>query len=173
MNKPINKEYLISTLKSFESEILNPKYVNSEQLQNLKKDIEETINSLETGGKNVQVAKIEPIIGGNRVTFSYTLDDGTSKTSYMDVMNGEKGTSIVGADIINNDTLILNLSDGKTITAGQITVDPSKLSLDGYYTAEQIDGKFVQKLELNTLIQNYFEETFQPIELEYIKKLFS
>lgn len=40
-------------------------------------------------GKNVTISSISPITGGNRVTFSYTLDDGTVKTSYMDVMNGK------------------------------------------------------------------------------------
>lgn len=42
-------------------------------------------------GKNVTVSSINPIDGGNRVTFSYTLDDGTVKTSTMDVMDGIDG----------------------------------------------------------------------------------
>ena len=42
-------------------------------------------------GKNVTVSSINPIDGGNRVTFSYTLDDGTVKTSTMDVMDGVDG----------------------------------------------------------------------------------
>lgn len=44
-------------------------------------------------GKNVTISSIVPIDGGNRVTFSYTLDDGTVKTSTMDVMNGQDGKS--------------------------------------------------------------------------------
>ena len=40
-------------------------------------------------GKNVTISSITPIEGGNRVTFSYTLDDGTVKTSSLDVMNGK------------------------------------------------------------------------------------
>lgn len=39
-------------------------------------------------GKNVTISSIIPIDGGNRVTFSYTLDDGTTETSALDVMNG-------------------------------------------------------------------------------------
>ena len=49
-------------------------------------------------GKNVTVSSITPIDGGNRVTFSYTLDDGTVKTSAMDVMDGiagEQGNGVV------------------------------------------------------------------------------
>lgn len=41
-------------------------------------------------GKNVTISSIVPIDGGNRVTFSYTLDNGTVKTSTMDVMNGKE-----------------------------------------------------------------------------------
>lgn len=43
-------------------------------------------------GKNVTISSITPIDGGNRITFSYTLDDGTVKTSTLDVMNGINGT---------------------------------------------------------------------------------
>ena len=42
-------------------------------------------------GKNCTVSSITPIEGGNRVTFSYTLDNGTVKTSTMDVMDGKDG----------------------------------------------------------------------------------
>lgn len=43
-------------------------------------------------GKNVTISSITPMDGGNRITFSYTLDDGTAKTSTLDVMNGINGT---------------------------------------------------------------------------------
>lgn len=42
-------------------------------------------------GKNVTISSITPIEGGNKVTFSYTLDNGTVKTSTMDVMDGKDG----------------------------------------------------------------------------------
>ena len=42
-------------------------------------------------GKNVTISSITPIDGGNRITFSYTLDNGTAKTSTLDVMNGVAG----------------------------------------------------------------------------------
>ena len=42
-------------------------------------------------GKNVTISSITPIDGGNRITFSYTLDNGTVKTSTLDVMNGVDG----------------------------------------------------------------------------------
>lgn len=40
--------------------------------------------------KNV-IVSITPIDDGNKVTFSYTLEDGTVKTSTMDVMDGRDG----------------------------------------------------------------------------------
>lgn len=42
-------------------------------------------------GKNVTISSITPIDGGNRITFSYTLDNGTTKTSTLDIMNGVDG----------------------------------------------------------------------------------
>ena len=44
-----------------------------------------------SAGKNCTVDSIEQISGGNRVTFKWTLDNGTVKTGTMDVMDGEKG----------------------------------------------------------------------------------
>lgn len=51
-------------------------------------------------GKNVIVSSIVPIDGGNRVTFSYTLDDGTVQESYMDVMNGKDGDDTISQEEI-------------------------------------------------------------------------
>lgn len=57
-----------------------------------KKYVEETaLGGGAIAGKNVTVSSITPIDGGNRVTFSYTLDNGTVKTSTMDVMDGKDG----------------------------------------------------------------------------------
>ena len=66
-------------------------------------------------GKNVTVSSITPIDGGNRVTFSYTLDDGTVKTSAMDVMDGNgitKVEKIKTVDLI--DTYRMTFDDGST-----------------------------------------------------------
>lgn len=42
-------------------------------------------------GKNCTIQSIVPITGGQRVTFKWTLDDGTEETESMDVLNGAKG----------------------------------------------------------------------------------
>lgn len=57
-------------------------------------------------GKNVQVSKIEPIKKGNKVTFTYTLDNGIQQNSYLEVMNGEQGASVVSANIDETSVLI-------------------------------------------------------------------
>lgn len=123
-------------------------------------------------GSNVQVAKIEPIVGGNRVTFSYTSDEGAPQTSSMEIMNGEKGVSIVKAQVTTNNVLMLELSDGSTINAGQIIANSSTLMLDNYYTISQTNEKFIEKLELDTLVQKYLNSNFTPIESEDIHNLF-
>lgn len=42
-------------------------------------------------GKNCTIQNIEPVDGGNNVTFQWTLDDGTVKTQTMFVAEGPAG----------------------------------------------------------------------------------
>ncbi len=42
-------------------------------------------------GKNCTISKIEDIDGGHRITFGWTLDNGTTKSQTLDVKDGEKG----------------------------------------------------------------------------------
>ena len=123
-------------------------------------------------GKNVQVAKIEPIVGGNRVTFSYYTDDDVQHSSAMEVMNGEQGVSVISANVGENNLLTFKLSNGETINAGIIQIDESKLNLTNYYNKTQSDVRYVQILELNDLIENYLEENFSVVTQEEIKNLF-
>ena len=123
-------------------------------------------------GKNVQVSKIEPIIGGNKVTFTYTLDDGTQKNSYLEVMNGEKGDSVTSASINNDGILSFTLSNGKTLQAGKIAIEASIINLENYYTKDQTDNKFVRSIELDNLIAKKINENFTAITNEEILNLF-
>lgn len=123
-------------------------------------------------GKNVQVSKIEPIKGGNRVTFTYTLDNGTSKNSFLEVMNGEKGDSVTAASIDETGILSFTLSNGEKITAGKITIDAGNVNLENYYTKEQADKKFVQLIELDNLISKKIDEAFEIASQEEIKNIF-
>lgn len=72
-------------------------------------------------GKNVTISSITPIDGGNRITFSYTLDNGTAKTSTLDVMNGKDGKN--GAKGTKGDPG----QDGQDGTNGQDGIGISKI----------------------------------------------
>lgn len=124
-------------------------------------------------GKNVQVAKTEPIVGGNKITFSYYDENNIQQSSSLEIMNGEKGVSVSDARIENGNNLILSLSDGSEIDAGIISVDSSGLSLDNYYTKTEIDEKFeTQRLSLEELIKKQLDESIGTISSDEIENLF-
>ena len=64
-------------------------------------------------GKNCTIASVTDIEGGKRVTFMWTLDDGTEKTTFMDVMNGDSGVGIVSMEADGN-VLVIVTSDGQS-----------------------------------------------------------
>ena len=89
-------------------------------------------------GKNVTVSSITPIDGGNRVTFSYTLDDGTVKTSVMDVMDGNgivKVEKIKTVDLV--DTYRMTFDDGSTF---DYEVTNGDSSLGGKIDTVKVNG---------------------------------
>lgn len=69
-------------------------------------------------GKNVTISSITETDDGNVVTFSYTLDNGTVKTSTMTVKNGEQGNGITKVEKIKTvdlvDTYRMTFTDGST-----------------------------------------------------------
>lgn len=111
-------------------------------------------------GKNVVVAKIEPIVGGNRVTFSWYDDENKQQSSDIEIMNGKDAVSIASARVENDNELILGLSDGTELDPVAITIDSSNVSLDGYYSATEIDTLLAnQKTELTGYIDEKVTET--------------
>ena len=67
-------------------------------------------------GKPCKIASITDITGGHRVTFAWTDDEGTSKTSTMDVMTGSKGDKGDKGDTGNTG------AKGETGNAATITI---------------------------------------------------
>lgn len=67
-------------------------------------------------GKNVIVKSIEPIEGGNKITFGYTLDDGTEMERSFNVMDGVDGQD--GTDGVDgvSPTVSINENEDGTIT---------------------------------------------------------
>ena len=58
-------------------------------------------------GSPCSVKSIEPIEGGNRVTFAWMTTSGTELTETMDVMDGERGNTGVGIERIHQSGSLL------------------------------------------------------------------
>ena len=85
-------------------------------------------------GKNCTIESIEPISGGQRVTFKWTLDDGTEQTTTMDVMDGvdgQDGKGIKSVAINEESHLIITYTDDTTYDAGAIEVHSAVDSVNG------------------------------------------
>ena len=72
-------------------------------------------------GKNCTVDSITSITGGNRVTFKWTLDDGTVQTGYIDVMDGSN-EEITSVSINSQNHFIVTYSNGTTHDCGAIQI---------------------------------------------------
>ena len=119
-------------------------------------------------GKNVTIASITPITGGNRVTFSYTLDDGTVKTSSLDVMNGKSAYDVavengftgteqewldsLGTKITIDDTVTETSDNAVSSKAVKAYVDASMKTEVKTEVSEQI------KTEIGDTVQTTIEE---------------
>ena len=119
-------------------------------------------------GKNVTIASITPITGGNRVTFSYTLDDGTVKTSSLDVMNGKSAYDVavengftgteqewldsLGTKITIDDTVTETSDNAVSSKAVKAYVDASVKTEVKDEVSEQI------KTEIGDTVQTTIEE---------------
>ena len=114
-------------------------------------------------GKNCTIDSIEPISGGQRVTFKWTLDDGTEQTTTMDVMNGQDGKGIKSVAINEESHLIITYTDDTTYDAGQIQVTAAvdsvngktgEVTLDasdvGAYSTSEVDTALADKLGYKT-----------------------
>ena len=113
--------------------------IDAKTLAASKKYTKETVEGAGAiKGKNCTIDSITPITGGNRVTFKWTLDNGTVQTGVMDVMDGATGAQgpqgptgpsgadgrdglgIKSVDINGNNHLIITYDDDTTHDAGEI-----------------------------------------------------
>ena len=102
-----------------------------------------TDNSIAGGGaikgKNCTITSIVPITGGNRVTFQWTLDNGTVQTDTMDVMDGVDGQDGApgkdGKDGLTPTITIDQISGGHRVT---VTIGSSS---DYFDVMDGIDGQ--------------------------------
>lgn len=116
--------------------------IDAKTLAAAKKYTKETVEGAGAiKGKNCVIDSIVPITGGNRVTFKWTLDNGTVQTGTMDVMDGTDGApgaqgpqgpygpagadgadglGIKSVDINEENHLIITYDDNTTHDAGEI-----------------------------------------------------
>ena len=113
-----------------------------------KKYVKETVlGGGAIAGKNVTVSSIEPIEGGNEVTFSYTLDSGQKKYSTLQVMNGKNGFSpIITTKTSNNGTdfrIEVQDENGKTITSPNLIPTIPEVDTSNFITDINISGNSI------------------------------
>ena len=116
-------------------------------------------------GKNCVVDSIMAITGGHRVTFKWTLDDGTVQTGYMDVMDGVDGVDgadgrgVASVDIDANNHLIITYDDGTDHDAGEIKVQGQTIQRNVLPPASASElGNIYQYIGADTsdLVNGYF-----------------
>lgn len=71
-------------------------------------------------GKPCTISAIDSIEGGNRVTFQWSDNAGSTRTSIMNIMNGADGAEIAAVEIDDNGHFIFTLSDGTEIDGGEV-----------------------------------------------------
>lgn len=104
-------------------------------------------------GKNCTISSINTINNGNRITFSWTLDDGTIKTQTMDVMNGETGSngedgvSVTDMTIDANNHLICIMSDSSTVDAGEVPTITAIETIVQEEVTKQIDTQLQDTIQ--------------------------
>lgn len=115
-------------------------------------------------GKNVIVSSITETDDGNVVTFSYTLDNGTVKTSTMTVKNGEQGNGIVKVEKIKSvdlvDTYRMTFTDGSIFDYDVVNGGGSYSGTSG------IDLGGIKKNQAfnNATMQEMFDMLLHPYE---------
>ena len=83
-----------------------------------KKYTDKTVEGLGViKGADCRIESITPTGNGNIVVFSWTGTSGTKETASLNV---ENGTSITKVTVDNNNNLIVDFSDGSSMTAGNI-----------------------------------------------------
>lgn len=130
-------------------------------------------------GKNVTISSIAPIDGGNRITFSYTLDNGTAKTSTLDVMNGVDGkqgapgvagnTPVKGVDYFDGEKgddgfspviTIAEISGGHKVTITTANGEESFDIMDGKDGSGSSTGEenVIESIKVNGVAQTVAED---------------
>lgn len=128
--KPIDKSYLISSLRGFDENILQKKY-------NLKQSNQSVLNKISENDDGILLFDGKAIVGseGNGINgksaYDIAVDNGFTGTEneWLESLKGQPGEkgndgkSIVSITKNNNDYLIVTFSDGSYDTIGKISFD--------------------------------------------------
>lgn len=101
-------------------------------------------------GKNCTISSITEITGGHRVTFQWTLDDGTVKTETMDVIDGTSDYSeLTNKPGINGVTLSGNKTTADLgISYDDLTDKPTIPSISDCYQTTDLAGTGLEDEDL-------------------------
>ena len=87
-----------------------------------RKYVEKTADALgAVRGAPCKIQDIEPVTGGQKITFSWKGDSGAVQTRSMIVNDGVEGASIESAEVNPQGHLILTTTDGRSIDCGIVT----------------------------------------------------
>lgn len=138
--------------------------ISIETLVAAKKFTSETVlGGGAVAGKNVTISSITPIDGGNRITFSYTLDNGTTKTSTLDVMNGKDGKNGSGSsageenviESIKVNGIAQTVAEDKSVDITVPTVDVDKNYVDGEVgSLKEEVGNVNDRINVGSVLKN-------------------
>jgi len=81
-------------------------------------------------GKPCTIKKIEPIEGGNRVTFQWTGDSGAVQTLSLNIKDGKDAPTITNVELDALNRFVVSLSDGTSYTTAAIDFeqDPTNIT---------------------------------------------
>jgi hypothetical protein len=78
-------------------------------------------------GKNCTISSITEITGGHRVTFQWTLDDGTVQTGTMDIMDGQSGGGTGDYADLTNKPSVNGVTLNGSMTTGDLDISYNDL----------------------------------------------
>ena len=99
-------------------------------------------------------------VEGTTVYFTIAETEEEVSVTLPTPLPGKDGISIVDVDVNKDNQLICTMSDGRTIVAGEITIDSSKLNLDNYYNKNQSDELYLHKDDIEAITSDEIKALF-------------
>ena len=118
-------------------------------------------------GANCQITRIDTTGESTKVTFTWKNQADETKTTTISIPNGKAGVSITNVYINEDLHIIVDLSDGNIIDAGEIIIDKPELSEDLTASVDigsVTNGKTYNKgTSLETIIRDMLIKVESPV----------